>query len=86
MELEEIDAETARKIDAKGGLRVSKLSNGKLKRGTEIKVGFIITKVDGKEISSVDEFTRYLENRSGGILLEGVYEDLPGEYYYAFGL
>jgi len=86
VELEEIDVETARKIDTKGGLRVSKLSNGKLKRGTEIKVGFIITKVDGKEISSVDAFTRYLENRSGGILLEGVYEDLPGEYYYAFGL
>ncbi|MDF1576611.1 MAG: Do family serine endopeptidase [Bacteroidales bacterium] len=86
VELEEIDAETARKIEAKGGLRVTTLSNGKLKRGTDIKVGFIITRVDGKEINSVDEFTSYLENRSGGILLEGVYEDIPGVYYYAFGL
>ncbi len=86
VELEEIDAKTAKKIEIKSGLRVTRLSNGKLKRGTDMKTGFIITKVDGKEVSSVEEFTRYLENRSGGILLEGVYEDLPGVYYYAFGL
>jgi Do/DeqQ family serine protease len=86
VELEEIDTQTAKKIDAKGGLRVTKLSSGKLKRGTDMKVGFIITSVDGKEVSSIKEFTRYLENKSGGILLEGVYEDIPGTYYYAFGL
>lgn len=86
VELEEIDKETAQKIEAKGGLQVTKLNSGKLKRGTDMKVGFIITRVDGREISSIKEFTRYLENKSGGILLEGVYEDIPGTYYYAFGL
>ena len=51
-----------------------------------MKPGFIITKVDGKEVSTVKEFSRYLENMSGGVMLEGVYEDIPGTYYYAFGL
>ena len=32
------------------------------------------------------QFVKYLENREGGVLLEGVYKDYPGTYYYAFGL
>lgn len=86
VELEEIDQQTARKLDLKSGLRVTGLSSGKLKRSTDMKPGFIITKVDGKEVSTVKEFSRYLENMSGGVMLEGVYEDIPGTYYYAFGL
>ena len=86
VELEEIDAETAAKIEAKSGLRITKIKSGTLKRSTDAKVGFIITKVDGKEIRMVDDFTSYLEKKEGGVLLEGVYEDLPGKYYYAFGL
>ncbi|MDB4581594.1 Do family serine endopeptidase [Draconibacterium sp.] len=86
VELEEIDHKTARKNDIDGGIRVTKLFNGKLRRNTEIKVGFIITKVDGKSIKSVDEFVNYLENKKGGIMIEGIYEDYPGSYYYAFGL
>lgn len=86
VELEEIDDETAAKIEAKSGLRIAKIKNGTLKRSTDAKVGFIITKVDGKEIRTVDDFTSYLEKKEGGVLLEGVYEDLPGKYYYAFGL
>jgi len=86
VELEEIDRETAAKIEASGGLRITGIKSGELKRSTDARVGFIITKVDGKEIRTVDEFTSYLQNRKGGVLLEGVYEDLPGKYYYAFGL
>lgn len=86
VELEQIDRESAAKIDAKSGLRITKIKNGKLKHDTDVKEGFIITKVDGKDIGTVDEFTTYLQNREGGVFLEGVYEDRPGKYYYAFGL
>jgi serine protease Do len=27
-----------------------------------------------------------LKGKSGGVMLEGKYEDVPGEYYYAFGM
>ena len=86
VELEEIDKKTANKLNIDGGLKVTKLFNGKLKRHTDIKTGFIITKVDSKNITSLEEFVKYLENKKGGVMIEGVYEDYPGSYYYAFGL
>jgi len=27
-----------------------------------------------------------IESTKGGIMLKGVYEDIPGDYYYAFGM
>ncbi len=32
------------------------------------------------------QLQKMLENHEGGVMLEGVYEDLPGVYYYAFGM
>jgi S1-C subfamily serine protease len=86
MELEELDPNLAKKLDIEEGLKVSKLRSGKLKRSTDMRDGFIITKVDGKKPGSVEEFTRYLNQAKGGVMLEGVYEDIPGTYYYAFGM
>ncbi len=87
VELEELDQKTAKKLDINGGVKVTKLYNGKLKQHTDIREGFIITKVDGNRINSVDELVKYLENKKGqGVMIEGVYEDYPGSYYYAFGL
>ncbi|WP_372948514.1 Do family serine endopeptidase [Mariniphaga sp.] len=86
VELEEIDKETARKLDIKGGLQITRIYTGKLKNNTDIRVGFIITKVDGKNVKTVDEFVKILKNKEVGVMFEGVYEDYPGTYYYAFGL
>lgn len=86
VELEKIDKETARQLDVPGGLRITKLSAGKLKNQTDIRIGFIITKVNGKNIRSVNDFVTLIEGYKGGVMLEGVYEDYPGTYYYAFGL
>ncbi len=86
VELEQVDKSTARKLDISGGLKVTKLFGGKLKRNTDIREGFIITKVDGKEVKAIDDFSSYLEKKNGGVMIEGVYEDYPGKYYYAFGL
>jgi S1-C subfamily serine protease len=86
VDLEEIDRETARKLDVDGGLKITDLQTGKLRRHTDIREGFIITKIDGKKTGSVKEFINYLEKTEGGVMLEGVYEDIPGTYYYAFGL
>ncbi|MDD4143638.1 MAG: Do family serine endopeptidase [Prolixibacteraceae bacterium] len=86
VELEEIDKQTAKFLGIDNGLRITKLYPGILQQHTEIREGFIITKVDGNEIKSVDQFKKYLEKKTGGVMLEGVYEDYPGTYYYAFGL
>ncbi|TRX70364.1 Do family serine endopeptidase [Carboxylicivirga sp. M1479] len=86
IELEEINKSTAKKLNIDGGIRITKLFTGKLKRHTDVKVGFIITKVDGKLYKTVDDLVDYLQDKKGGVMLEGVYEDYPGSYYYAFGL
>lgn len=84
--LQTLDASTARKLDIAGGVKVTELYAGKLRRQTQMQEGFIITKVDGKPVKSVDDLTAALEGKSGGVMLEGVYEDIPGVHYYAFGL
>lgn len=86
VELEEIDAATARKLEIPGGLKITGLKAGRLQRSTDIRTGFIITRVDGKPVKGIQEFTDYLDQAEGGVMLEGVYEDLPGTYYYAFGM
>ena len=86
VELEEIDAGTARELGIPGGLKITGLNAGKLQRTTDVRTGFIITKVDGKPVKGISGFTEYLEKARGGVMLEGVYEDLPGTHYYAFGM
>lgn len=86
IELKEIDRKTARKLEINNGLKVTKLLNGKLKRSTDIRENFIITRVNGNDVGTLSEFIEYLETLEGGVMLEGVYEDYPGNYYYAFGL
>ena len=65
---------------------VKALNAGKLRKSTDMREGFIITKVDGQTVNNTDELAKILSKKKGGVMLEGVYEDLPGEYYYAFGM
>lgn len=86
VEMKEVDRKRARELDISGGIKIVKINAGILQRHTDVRPGFIITKVDGRPVSTVDEFVEYLESIEGGVMLEGVYEDYPGTYYYAFGL
>jgi serine protease Do len=85
-EFEDIDNDVAKKLGIEGGVKVKSLYAGKLNKHTEMREGFIITKVDGQVIKNTEALAKALENKKGGVLIEGVYEDLPGTYYYAFGL
>lgn len=86
VELETLDPNRAQELDIKGGVKVKQLRPGKIRKYTQMREGFIITKVDGKQVKSKEALIEILEEKTGGVMLEGVYEDLPGEYYYAFGL
>jgi len=81
-----LDDAKAQALGINGGVQVTNLNAGELSKQTRMREGFIITKVDGKAVSSVDELVTMLENKTGGVMLEGVYEDLPGVHYYAVGL
>ena len=86
VQLEDIDSELAKILAIDNGVRVSKLFAGKLRKHTQIREGFIITRLDGQKIKSKKELIERLESKKGGVMLEGIYEDIPGEYFYAFGM
>lgn len=85
-EFEDLDSETAKELNIPGGVKVARLYSGKLMKHTQMREGFIITKVDGREVKNTEDLARSLKNKQGGIMIEGVYEDQPGVHYYAFGL
>lgn len=86
VEFEDLDQKTLQALDLKGGVKVKQLYAGKLRQETKIREGFIILKVDSRKVKNVEDLVDYLEGKEGGVMLEGIYEDLPGEYYYAFGM
>ena len=86
-DFETLDPDKADELDIPGGVKVVTLKNGRLRKYTQMEEGFIITKVDGRRVSSIKELEIALRNKTGGIMLEGVYEDFPDEeHYYAFGM
>ncbi len=72
------------KLDIRNGVRVKELEYGKFSRAG-IREGFVITKIDKKEIEDVDDIKNSFENKSGGVLIEGVYPNSM-RAYYSFGL
>lgn len=85
-DLETLPAEKAEALGIDGGVQVKALYNGKIRQYTNMQEGFIITKVDGEAVTDCENLIARLEDKpAGGLLLEGIYEDVPGERYYAFG-
>lgn len=81
---EAVSKEDMKRLNIENGLRISKLSGGKL-RSAGIREGFIITAIDKKKINSVQDIQAALENKKGGVLIEGVYPN-GMRAYYGFGL
>jgi Do/DeqQ family serine protease len=83
---ENLDENAARELGIEGGVVVKDLHNGVLSSQTDMKEGFIITGVNKVKINSVDDLKKELKDASGGVLMEGIYKNYPGEVFYAFGL
>jgi len=79
--------EEARAIGVRGGVKVKKIKEGVLADNTQMKPGFIITKVNNRPVYSISELEEVLSGYTGdGVLVEGRYPDKNGIKYYAFGL
>lgn len=85
-DFETIDKETTKRLNLDGGVRVIDLYPDLLRQKTQTRPGYIITHIDGKKFTNIKEMVTLLEKKKGGVMLEGVYEDMPGKQYYAFGL
>ncbi|MEX2234979.1 MAG: Do family serine endopeptidase [Cyclobacteriaceae bacterium] len=87
MELEDVDGEVLGELGLEHGIMVKSLGNGKLARYTDIREGFIITRVSDKPVKSVKDFNELMKNKKPGelVILSGTYGQNPkSEYNYAF--
>jgi Do/DeqQ family serine protease len=83
-DLEPVSKELAAKLSISGGVQVKKLNAGKL-RSAGIREGFIIQSIDNKDVFTTDDISSLLNNKSGGVLMEGIYPN-GVRAYYGFGL
>jgi len=66
------------------GVQISELNGGKF-RSAGIREGFIIQSIDKKPISSANDIKLALDNKKGGVLIEGIYPN-GMRAYYGFGM
>ena len=87
-ELEDVDTKELQRLDLENGVRVKTLGNGRVARYSEMREGFIITKVNDIPVKSVKELNDLIKKRKTGELItfSGVYENRPVEYNYTFRL
>jgi Do/DeqQ family serine protease len=84
---ENLTPEEASDIGIRGGVRVKKIKDGILSENTQMRPGFVITKVNNRPVYSVQELEEILSGYTGdGVLVEGRYPDQNGTRYYAFGM
>jgi serine protease Do len=73
-----------KKLNLNHGVQITNLQNGKLKQAG-IGQGFIITNIDGTAIRTAGDAIQALENKAGGVLIEGVYPN-GMRAVYGFGM
>jgi len=73
-----------RKLGVDHGVQVTELSEGLLSNAG-IREGYVITEIDKKPIRSIDDVSKILSKKNGGVLLEGIYPNKV-RAYYGFGI
>ena len=86
VELTELNPNDLAKLDISSGVKVESLGEGKLRKFTDIRKGFVITEVNQKEVGSVKQFKKMMENMREGelVTIGGVYGNSKSVYYYTF--
>jgi len=78
----DISADDAKKLGIEGGVQVSNIKDGIISNATNMREGFIITKVGNQPVKSVDDLKAALSNQSSNFQLQGIYPGSSEVYYY----
>jgi serine protease Do len=86
-ELQTLAKKDAATLNVKGGVLVKSIDEKGLFSKTRMEDGFVILKVNGKEVMTVEEFRKALETAgTGSVKLEGVYPGYDGAFTYPLKL
>jgi len=86
IEIENLGPSEKEKFKVRGGVIVVRINRGKIASQTRMREGFVITRVNNNAVNQSDDFIREIQNKTGGVMLEGFYPGISGTYYYAVGL
>ena len=85
-DLQTLDKKKAEQYNIDGGVVVKKIkSEGPISR-TRMQDGFIITSINGMDVTSIEELQKALQSVDGTIQLEGIYPGYEGIYRYPLNL
>jgi serine protease Do len=77
-----LSKEDASRLGIEGGVVVKNIRDGVLSNQTNMRPGFIITKVGDTPVKTVDELKDALSKQGSNFQIEGVYPDSKDVYYY----
>ncbi len=83
-DLRNLTREELRRMRLQAGVYVSSITVGSRAERTNMDPGFVITKINEQSVANIEDIINILGKATGKVILEGVYENFPGEYYYAF--
>ncbi len=83
-DFEELTSREAQQLGVSGGVRVKKITDGKLAE-TDVEEGFIIVKANGKNVKTVKDLQGIMAGakEGEGLMLIGMYPNSSRMYYYA---
>ena len=84
VKVENLTPQELRSMGLNGGVKITELQKGKLSEFTDIRKGFVITQIDDQNVANVQDFVNILKEKSGKVLVEGIYPNRPASYMYAF--
>lgn len=82
-ELRNLSREERKRVDT-DGVKVMSIFRDSEVESTNMEPGFIITSINKRSVSDLNDAIRLLKRSSGKIVLSGVYESYEGEYFYTF--
>jgi serine protease Do len=77
-----LSKEEAAKLNIPGGVRVEEITDGIISDQTNMKPGFVITRIGGIVVKSVDELRSALSKQDNNFQIEGIYPGSKEVYYY----
>ncbi|MCY7410112.1 MAG: Do family serine endopeptidase [Chitinophagales bacterium] len=85
-EFSDLSLSEKKQMGITGGVKIVKLQDGALSKNVRIREGFVITKIDNKQVADLSALKQVLINKKGYIAIEGRYPNDPTQYFYSFGL
>jgi serine protease Do len=77
-----LNAEEKKRFNIDGGVLVTDISRGAISQQTNMKKGFVITSVNERPVSSVEDLQKHITSHNGKAQIAGFYPGTRGMFYY----